>query len=669
MEAIEIARKLAALGSAAEARDAYRLVIHQGGDPAGELEAAVYILQSGGDYKISYTCFRSLYNRGCFREEVLALMTGAFYEPNAEELRGRYEQNCKLLKKYPYFFRKDFPSFEDLPIRFFPYDGTGYVPFFPGEERFGEYIDFKNPVVSRNFFKDLEKPILAGNVYSQYELEYLNDNVRRSEDVGRENHVYLHYDVWEVFCAYLQCLDFRRLLRDEKLVFLFGGEVSRYPIDFQAEYGVDYSQYPLKPVGIREVSRLIWHTQLSAHNGGDFFNEVFDAHPNILVLASVMMEELTGSIAEMKEKMNRAKSLKEALAAFGGWPARRVEELYRLKRRKDKDFAVAVFLENGTSAAGQDWSSRIAPAVFLQPHFPRMVYNLYVERESGRTVLESEDYDAVRKMPLFQQFPYIKTFTPMRRFTTSYCGSMRYIYYNILKGGAGSGEGEYQNVASDMASEYVVNRSFMIDPEDRLYRDSILVRFEDAKLNPVAAFTALAAFLDVPYTESMTRCTEGGKDYCQPGNVKGFDTASVYRTYDEFANDSERCFIEYFLRDAYGQYGYDFHYYDGTPMDEERARALIEDFTTLDGYMRWSWEKAFDSVRVGENGERCISEEEEKRLEDILENLMRETRESRIKCARILMRDLRFVNKRGQPLRFMRMLELDPALLERPLYH
>ena len=85
--------------------------------------------------------------------------------------------------------------------------------------------------------------------------------------------------------------------------------------------------------------------------------------------------------------------------------------------------------------------------------------------------------------------------------------------------------------------------------------------------------------------------------------------------------------------------------------------------------MRWSWEKAFDSVRVGENGERCISEEEEKRLEDILENLMRETRESRIKCARILMRDLRFVNKRGQPLRFMRMLELDPALLERPLYH
>ena len=39
MEAIEIARKLASLGSAAEAQDAYGLVIHQSGNPAEKLEA------------------------------------------------------------------------------------------------------------------------------------------------------------------------------------------------------------------------------------------------------------------------------------------------------------------------------------------------------------------------------------------------------------------------------------------------------------------------------------------------------------------------------------------------------------------------------------------------------------------------------------------------------
>lgn len=159
--------------------------------------------------------------QGCFQEQILPLMIGAFYEPNVKELQKRYERNCKLLKKYPYLFRKDFPSFDELPVRFFPYDDNGYVPFYPDQRRFGDYVNFKNPVVSRNFFKDLEKPVLADDVYSQYELEYLNDNVRKSEHIGRENHVYLHYAGWGTFCAHLQCLDFHALLEDRKLVLRF----------------------------------------------------------------------------------------------------------------------------------------------------------------------------------------------------------------------------------------------------------------------------------------------------------------------------------------------------------------------------------------------------------------------------------------------------------------
>ena len=300
MKPIELARKLAQAGSVEEAQTAYTLVVSQEGDPAERLEAAVYILQFGGDYRISYTCFRELYNQGHFREEVLSLMTGAFYEPNARELRDRYERNCRLLKKYPYLFRKDFPSFEELPIRFFPYDEEGYVPFYPAEERFGEYINFKNPVVSRNFFKDLENPILADDVYSQYELEYLMDTVRRSEDVGRENHVYLHYAGWEDFCAYLPCLNMKPLLAEQKPVFLIGDEIGLYPIDFKKRFGIDYSKYSLRPVRVREVNRLIWHTQLSSHNGGDFFNEVLDNHPNLLVLPSIMMDDLERQMKQLE---------------------------------------------------------------------------------------------------------------------------------------------------------------------------------------------------------------------------------------------------------------------------------------------------------------------------------------------------------------------------------
>ena len=670
METIGIARRLSALGSVEAAQDAYKLVIHQSADPAERLEAAVYILQSGGDYKVSYTCFCELYAQGHFHEQLLPVMSSAFYEPNIKDLQSQYERNCKLLKRYPYFFRKDFLPFDKLPIRFFPFDENGYVPYDTESDRFGDYINFKNPVISRNYFKELEDPILADDVYSQYELEYLNDNVRRSEDIGRENHIYLHYSDWSVFCAHLQCLDFHNLLKDKKLVFLIGEEVRRYPIDFQAEYGVDYSRYPLKRVGIREVTRLIWHTQLSYHNGGDFFNEVFDAHPNLLVLPSIMMKNLTEDVEEYMDCLNQARDLNHAQRIFRDWGVPwRVEELYRMKGRTAKDMMVAVYLENETATLGLDRESRIVPAVFVQPHFSNMPASLSVNTEKGCAVLKMPTYDEIKASPLFLNFKYIKTFSPMRRFTTSHGATVRFMYHSAIEAEASGKElsTQVKTVVNDALSERIFNRSFMADPEDRFFKDSVVVRFEDGKLNPKATFTALAEFLDLPYTESMTYCSENGKRDPHP-ETKGFDPAPVYRTYDDYVNDDERYFMEYFLRDAYGYYGYDFQYYDGAPVDEARAEKLIEGFTTIDHYIRETWKKVFASVEaiIEDQILECKGAVFEDKL---LENYMETCKENRIKNANILLKNLRFENVNGQPLRFMRKLELDPALLEQPLYH
>ena len=329
MKAIDIARKLAQLEQGEDACRAYALAIHEnnGQDPAQDMESALYILEHGGDYRVSYTCFRNLYDHGHFREDTLSVMTQAFYQPNEEALRERYEKNRALLAPYPYFFREDFVPFEDLPIRFYPYDDDGYLPFFPAEERFGDYINFKDPVVSRNFFKDLEKPILAEDVYSQYELEYLRDNVRKSEHVARENHVYLHYTDWGAFCAHLQVLDLRPLLREHKLVFLIGEEISQYPIDFKERFGIDYSRFVPHEVDIRELNRLIWHTQLSTHNGGDFFNEVFDAHPNLLMYPSLFFSNMDETVQAVEEEMRGIRNMKELRQVFGTWPFRVAKQL------------------------------------------------------------------------------------------------------------------------------------------------------------------------------------------------------------------------------------------------------------------------------------------------------------------------------------------------------
>ncbi len=675
MTALEIARKLAALGETADARDAYTLAIPQcGDDPAAQLEAAAYILQSGGDYRISYTCFLDLYRRGQFRAEILPLLDKIFYEPNVKLLKSRYERNCKLLAKYPYLFREDFLPFDQLPIRFYPYDDhSGYVPFFVDRVEFGDFVNVKNPVVSRNFFKDLEKPVLAEDVTSQYELEYLRDNVRRSEDVGRENHIYLHYGDWAVFCAWLQVLTMRPLLEEKKIVFLIGDEIEQYPIDFKARFGIDYSQYPLKPIGIREVNRLIWHTQLSTHNGGDFFNEIFDSHPNLLCQPSRMMDDVEETVAKLRKALDEAGSYQNACQMLREWDnTQLLHELYFLRDRTDKDILVAMYLNAGEAwTAGLDRASRIAPALFFQPHFSDIVCQLRANQK-GETVLESEHMQRIHASPIFRGFKYVKTFTPMRRFTTSHGATVKFMYkMSEETEKKEQTEDEKIGVVSDAVSERVFNRSFMIDPEDRLYRDSVLVRFEDGKLNPKATFTALAAFLDLPYTESMTYCSLHGERDPESleGNDLGFSTAAIYRAYDEYVNDDERSFIEFFLRDAYEFYGYDFQYYDGNPVDENQVSAWIEGFTTLDRYIRETYRRFFRTGKVSVDGKRLSTEIEQDIQDRLLESYMEKIKTDRIENAKILLEGLRFVNKNGQPLRFMKRLELDPALLERPLYH
>lgn len=670
MRAIEIARKLAGLGQSKDACQAYALSVQEEGDPIERMEAAAYILQNGGDYRVSYGCFVELYNQGCFREDILPLMEAVFYEPNIKMLKSRYERNCKRLAKYSYLFRRDFIPFEELPIQFFPSDDhNGYVPFYRSEERFGGFVNFGNQVISRNFFKDLDKPVLAADVFSQYELEYLVDNVRRSEDIGKENHIYLHYTDWGVFCSYLQCLSWRKLLESRKIVFLIEDEIEQYPIDFQERFGVDYSHHSVKPIGIREVTRLIWHTQLSTHNGGDFFNEVFDGHPNLICLPSVMHSDIVEGIAKVKRALEAAGSLRDACQSIE-WPSYLVEELYHMRDRTDKDIMVAIFMGMEDAVRCTQADSRIAPAVFFQPHFFNIVYSLRVDH-ANRTVLEAANYEEIRQSPVFRNFKYIKTFTPMRRFTTSHGATVKFMYGSALEADDAE-KGKTKVVVSDAVMERVLNRSFMIDPEDRLYKDSVLVRLEDGKLNSKATFTALAAFLDLPYDKCLEVCSAGGVPVSYLGGdgyAPGFSPETVYRTYDEYVNDDERVFIEYFLRDAYEYYGYGFQYYDGTPVDEPKVEKLISGFTTIDHYMEETWIKLFLGAEVSQDGQRVDAETEKLVQKELAHNYVKQYEANRLNNAKILLEGLRFVNKNGQPLRMMPMLKLDEALLEQPLYH
>lgn len=673
MTAIEIAKRLVQLGQTKDACNAYALALQTDGALPGErLEAACYLLEHGGDSRVSMTCLIRLYQEGFFTEDIFRIVTRMFYQPNEPDFQRRYEGNCRLLSKYPYLFRKGFPSFQDLPVRFLPFgDKGGYVPFSPSEKRFDPFVNVNDTIISRNFFRDLEKPVLADDVYSQYELEYLRDNVRPSEHIGRENHIYLHYADWTIFCSWLQILDFKELLKKKQFVFLIGDDIERYPIDFKAAFGTDYSKYPVRRVRIREVKKLIWHSQLSAHNGGDFFNEVFDYHPNLYIYTSVMFKELLKNIDDHLEFLNHC-SLQEALNRLQKWnDPQLIKELYKLKNRTPKDVLVAFFMFYTKRNGNLDSRSRIVPALFFQPHFSNIKEGFFSDNKTGDTVLETADLDVIRQSSVFTAFPYIKTFTPIRRFTSSYVSTLRFMDKDMQKEHEKTQAereefGTKIGIGHDVATAKVLNRTFMRDPEDRLYRDSVMVRFEDGKLNPKATFSKLAAFLDIPYTESMTYCSWQGKHDVETyeGNAIGFDPASVYKTYEEYAGKNECCYIEYLLRDAYRFYGYDFHYYDGAPVDEARYSEWINHFDVQDRVMRNAW-----NLVVNDVPENPYHVSGSQISEGFLENFLSQSREQRLAIARGLQRKLRFVNKNGQPLEMTPMLQPDPALLERPLYH
>ena len=678
MTAYEMGHRMLELGQPQDAAKAYAVALKEEAEsltPDQTLQAAVCVLHYGGDYKLPYRAFLRLYSDGLFQDDILQLMNTAFYEPNVREIKNRYERNCRALERYPYLFRNDFPAFEDLPIRFIPFDDQSFTPFHTADGKMGEIINIKDPTVRHYFNKNEEKPILAENIFSQYELEYLVDCVRPSEWVAKDNHIYLHYTDWGEFCSWMQIINLRPLLDSwKKIVFLIEDEIEQYPLDFKERYGIDYSQFTVRPISIREVNRMIWHTQLSTHNGGDFFNEIFDAHPNLLAMPSIMFYNVNSEIDKLREAITPARTLDDMRKVFQGKYQNIADELFAMRNVTDKDLLVVFFLLQDEWNEFVDPSCRFSPGVFFQPHFHNIVYELRSD-ERNRTILTAENVDEIHQSRLFSGFKYIKTFTPMRRFTTSHGGTVKAMY-GFATGETKIGDEERDaqiKVVPDAVMQRVLNRSFMRDPDDRLYHDSIIVRLEDGKLNPKATFTALAEFLDLPYTESLTYCSEKGKHdpVTFAGQSVGFQTESIYKTYDDYVNDSERKYIEYFLRDAYQFYGYGFNYYDGGEVTEDTIREWVSHFDTIDSYIRKTWKRIYEGAKLNFNGEVSdeVREAAQKAVpEALMEQQLEAFKENRIRCAEMMRKDLHFVNLSGKPLELTPIVRLDLALLENPVY-
>ena len=103
-------------------------------------------------------------------------------------------------------------------------------------------------------------------------------------------------------------------------------------------------------------------------------------------------------------------------------------------------------------------------------------------------------------------------------------------------------------------------------------------------------------------------------------------------------------------------------------MDEAQIERWVKGFTKINQFIALSWKNnVLSELTVTENGgEKGIDED----TQEVAISKIKEKYDTiRLKLAKRLMGSLYFINKNGQPLRMMPKLELDPALLEQPLYH
>lgn len=163
------------------------------------------------------------------RQGIFQMLEEAYYRPNEGELRQNYESNVALLKKYPYFWDKVFRKFENLSFQLFPVSDGVYYCYDRENDRFSGTYDAETRDQMRYFFEDLNQPIRVIDEDNFYNLTFLNDNVRASEDFAGDNHIYLLYSSMAPLERLMLTCKLGAVLEKQKFVFLIGENRDLYP--------------------------------------------------------------------------------------------------------------------------------------------------------------------------------------------------------------------------------------------------------------------------------------------------------------------------------------------------------------------------------------------------------------------------------------------------------
>ena len=441
---------------------------------------------------------------------------------NKNKMLINYNGNKKLLNEYPYIFGQ-IPEFENLEDKVLNLDDE--IPY---------------------FFEDLSKPLLICNISHPLHIKFLFDNVRASEDVAMDNHIYLYYEskqnILEMLC---QC-DLKPLLKKKKFVFLFGEKNKCiYPIDFKEKYGIDYNVMKIKPLRVNELKRIIMYHNY-AHSGQDFLFQISAPNEDILPfyvpqLYSYLprLENKTCNIEFDMDNFLETKFCPDKFPFFP--PALSVESLYSIKNIRI--FSVALYNQRRTNTR-----SRISPTVFLDPHLSR----------------EKIWHD------IYKSFPYRNILGSVRNPISRHASIVKDHNRYINDFGADILNHFKESLFTGLYFSNFWACGYTWEVEINKFR---CIKLESLKSNPVKGTKALCKYFQVPFDENMLHPEKF--PYIATGRsvtgktVMGFDPTPK-RDNSKFLSDFDLQRLVCLFEPVLKYYGYEYEKY--APVEEKDLR-------------------------------------------------------------------------------------------------
>lgn len=542
--------------------------------------------------------FIDLYQKGYQRRQILQILDEACYLPNEAEMRENYENNAAALARYPFVLGGQFDAFEDLPLRLYMIDESEFYVFDRNTERFLSVYRPEDGSEADLHSAQMDAPPFFENEANISHLTFLNDVIRKSEDIACDNHIYLYYDSCSELAKLLLVSEIEPLLAEQKFVFLFGSENRTHPLDFKERFGIDYAACRPRELSVNEIKRMIFGWKIANESGTSFLADVMDFHPDLLTIPDCIMY----SFADLYMGQLKGKTLSEAVSFLKKLPDEdpRKSGIMMLVRRYSQQLSEAAQKEfNRVSAeefltvlesvlvdfphpGAREWLigffltyarchgrsfGRVIPALFLYPH-DDMFYLVGMERDKVHFYFD-----------LVESFPYHKVIVVIRNPLTQ-AGSV----VNYMTRGheyARNAQGEIQlDPFYCLAFGAILPKDYYFPLRHPLRESIRVVRFEDLKLNSKAVFASMAEFLNIPVTQSMFRTTWCGM-VCKGMNTEraffdGFDPTPVYKTYDQYLSVFDKYRIELLLRNQIEFYGYQAKYYDGQQFTDEEIVKMME---------------------------------------------------------------------------------------------